>query len=77
MHCTQLGGLAPGVLIALPCGVALAISVTSADSTILVGVAIAAALLPPIVNAGEQSCRHRLLGLERERGDSVYVITLL
>ncbi|EGD73468.1 hypothetical protein PTSG_05173 [Salpingoeca rosetta] len=47
-----VGGLAPGVLIALPCGVALAISVTSADSTILVGVAIAAALLPPIVNAG-------------------------
>eukprot|EP00911_Craspedida_sp_UC1_P001071 UC1_evm1s807 len=47
-----LSGLAPGVLIALPCGMALAISVTSADGTVLVGVAIAAALLPPIVNAG-------------------------
>eukprot|EP00055_Hartaetosiga_balthica_P006292 m.19520 g.19520 ORF g.19520 m.19520 type:complete len:381 (+) comp5129_c0_seq2:137-1279(+) len=47
-----VSGLAPGVIIALPCGVALAISVTSADGTILVGVAIAAALLPPIVNAG-------------------------
>jgi uncharacterized membrane protein len=37
-----VGGLAPGVLIAVPCGVALAFSVTSADGTILVGVAIAA-----------------------------------
>eukprot|EP00050_Salpingoeca_kvevrii_P019863 m.91520 g.91520 ORF g.91520 m.91520 type:complete len:351 (+) comp8604_c0_seq1:3-1055(+) len=46
------GGLIPGVLIALPCGMALAVSVTSASITSLVGVAIAASLLPPIVTSG-------------------------
>eukprot|EP00049_Salpingoeca_infusionum_P022900 m.9430 g.9430 ORF g.9430 m.9430 type:complete len:358 (-) comp5453_c0_seq1:198-1271(-) len=47
-----LGGLAPGVLVAIPCGIALAISVTAADAVALIGVAIAVALLPPIVDSG-------------------------
>lgn len=48
----DFAGLAPGVLIAIPCGMALGLSVSSADGMVLVGVAIAAALLPPIVNSG-------------------------
>ena len=44
--------LVVGTLIACPSGVALAVALASDISAPFVGVAISAALLPPIVNAG-------------------------
>jgi len=45
-------GLIFGVAIAVPSGIAVAIAVTGGVSSTLVGIAISAALLPPIVNSG-------------------------
>eukprot|EP01062_Namystynia_karyoxenos_P052462 TRINITY_DN4205_c0_g1_i2.p1 TRINITY_DN4205_c0_g1~~TRINITY_DN4205_c0_g1_i2.p1 ORF type:complete len:1043 (+),score=303.36 TRINITY_DN4205_c0_g1_i2:95-3130(+) len=47
-----LGGLAIGVLIAIPSGAGVALSLLNANANSLVGVAISASLLPPAVNAG-------------------------
>ena len=41
-----------GVFVAIPSGVGVAIAITGNISPALVGVAISAALLPPIVNSG-------------------------
>ena len=45
-------GLISGILISIPSGVGLAISMLSNNSSSLVGVAISASLLPPAVNSG-------------------------
>lgn len=45
-------GLVAGVLVALPSGVATALSTLGKNSSGLVGVAISLSLLPPAVNAG-------------------------
>ena len=47
-----------GLLIAVPSGVGVALSVVSSNTGGLVGVAISASLLPPAVNAG--NCPQRL-----------------
>eukprot|EP01122_Echinamoeba_exundans_P009346 TRINITY_DN327_c0_g1_i1.p1 TRINITY_DN327_c0_g1~~TRINITY_DN327_c0_g1_i1.p1 ORF type:complete len:383 (-),score=53.01 TRINITY_DN327_c0_g1_i1:264-1412(-) len=44
--------LASGAAIAIPCGAGAALSVVQGASMALVGVAVSAALLPPVVNAG-------------------------
>lgn len=44
--------LVGGTLIAVPSGFAVVLAITSGAQNAVVGVAIAAALLPPIVNAG-------------------------
>ena len=44
--------LVVGTFVAIPSGVALALAITSDVVAPYVGVAIAAALLPPIVNSG-------------------------
>eukprot|EP01128_Nolandella_sp_AFSM9_P001798 TRINITY_DN12208_c0_g1_i1.p1 TRINITY_DN12208_c0_g1~~TRINITY_DN12208_c0_g1_i1.p1 ORF type:complete len:382 (+),score=66.28 TRINITY_DN12208_c0_g1_i1:160-1305(+) len=45
-------GLLVGVVIAVPSGIGVALAVTVSNINSLVGVAISAALLPPIVNSG-------------------------
>lgn len=45
-------GVVSGALVAIPSGIAVGLSVTSGGINSFVGVAIAASLLPPIVNAG-------------------------
>ena len=47
--------LVVGVLVAIPSGAGVALSVLGGNSGSLVGVAISASLLPPAVNAGEPS----------------------
>jgi uncharacterized membrane protein len=42
----------PGTLVAVPSGFAVVLAMTGGSQNALVGVAIAAALLPPVVNAG-------------------------
>ena len=49
---TKAEGLLEGLLIALPSGVGVALSVLGGNSGSMVGVAISASLLPPAVNAG-------------------------
>ena len=49
---TETSGLIVGVLIAIPSGVGVALSVLGGNSGSMVGVAISASLLPPAVNAG-------------------------
>lgn len=48
----EASNLITGVFVAIPSGIALALAITSDVVAPYVGVAIAAALLPPIVNAG-------------------------
>ena len=47
----ELKSLWIGILIALPSGAAVAVSILSGNQASLVGVAISASLLPPCVNA--------------------------
>ncbi|GIL74931.1 hypothetical protein Vretifemale_4796 [Volvox reticuliferus] len=48
----EVSGLVVGVFFAIPSGAGVALSTTQGGTTALVGVAIAASLLPPIVNCG-------------------------
>ena len=48
----QVSSLYIGVAIAIPSGVAVALSITGSNTSGLVGVAISASLLPPVVNSG-------------------------
>jgi len=48
----SIGGLVAGIFVAIPSGAGVAIALTGGISSTLVGVAISAALLPPIVNGG-------------------------
>jgi uncharacterized hydrophobic protein (TIGR00341 family) len=47
-----LPSLWTGILIAIPCGAGAALSVTQGGSLTIIGIAISAALLPPVVNSG-------------------------
>ena len=49
---TEYRNLLVGVLVALPSGVGVALSVLAGNAGSMVGVAISASLLPPAVNAG-------------------------
>eukprot|EP00028_Trichosphaerium_sp_Am-I-7-wt_P007716 CAMPEP_0168514182 /NCGR_PEP_ID=MMETSP0405-20121227/3947_1 /TAXON_ID=498012 /ORGANISM="Trichosphaerium sp, Strain Am-I-7 wt" /LENGTH=322 /DNA_ID=CAMNT_0008533239 /DNA_START=77 /DNA_END=1045 /DNA_ORIENTATION=- len=47
-----LSGLWGGIVVAIPSGVGVALAITGPYSGALVGIAISAALLPPVVNSG-------------------------
>eukprot|EP01104_Vermistella_antarctica_P017649 TRINITY_DN6289_c0_g1_i7.p1 TRINITY_DN6289_c0_g1~~TRINITY_DN6289_c0_g1_i7.p1 ORF type:complete len:465 (-),score=51.81 TRINITY_DN6289_c0_g1_i7:126-1520(-) len=61
--------LIAGIAIAIPSGAGLAIAITGGMSTTLVGVAISAALLPPIVNSGMNLSFGLLITFVDERSD--------
>lgn len=48
----DLQGIIVGILIAIPSGAGVALSILGNNTASLVGVAISASLLPPIVNSG-------------------------
>jgi uncharacterized hydrophobic protein (TIGR00271 family) len=69
------GSLVGGVAVAIPSGAGVAIAITGAISATLVGVAIAAALLPPIVNSAMNIAFGLVLVMSNDStsvGDQVY-----
>eukprot|EP01138_Halocafeteria_seosinensis_P016275 gb/GECG01016605.1/.p1 GENE.gb/GECG01016605.1/~~gb/GECG01016605.1/.p1 ORF type:complete len:745 (+),score=76.00 gb/GECG01016605.1/:1-2235(+) len=66
-----------GVTIAIPSGVGVALSVLGENTASLVGVAISAALLPPLVNAGQLMAFAALLALSDEIDSSSTASELL
>eukprot|EP01129_Flabellula_baltica_P016370 TRINITY_DN8687_c0_g1_i1.p1 TRINITY_DN8687_c0_g1~~TRINITY_DN8687_c0_g1_i1.p1 ORF type:complete len:360 (-),score=66.97 TRINITY_DN8687_c0_g1_i1:28-1086(-) len=62
--------LIPSIVVAIPSGVGLAISVVQGGAAALVGIAISVALLPPVVNSG-MNFTYGMIMLFREHSDSL------
>ena len=59
-------GLIYGVMIAFPCGGAIAVTLLHENSCALVGVALASTFMPPVVNCGQLwalSCHYQMRGV--------------
>ena len=64
----MLRSLWVGILIALPSGAGVALAILGGNTGSLVGVAISASLLPPLVNAVSWTLHYPISGLEVVRG---------
>merc|ERR1719150_27846 len=65
-------GLIPGLFIAIPSGFGVALGITGDQINPLVGVAISAALLPPIVNSGVAIALGVMIKLTEDYPDNIW-----